>query len=92
MELHDIPALEDLYGALTDAALEVNTLPSKARAVLLKRTVHSAVDELKHLGMASARVEAVVLSLVADAWPASVPADIVADIRAWCIQRYYEPR
>jgi hypothetical protein len=86
------PALNDLQVALTEAAPEIAALLPADRAALLRRTVYAAVDELKHLGLPSARVEAVVQSLVAEAWSVSVTADAVAEIRAWCIQRYYEPR
>ena len=84
------PAVEALYAALTDVAPEIALLPAPTRASLLKSAVHAAVDELKHLGLTSIRVESVVLAFVQTAWPVWGAGVAVEEIRAWCIQRYYD--
>jgi hypothetical protein len=43
------------------------------------------------MGLSSARVECVLLELVAHAWPITAGSVAVGDVRAWCIQRYYAP-
>jgi len=48
------------------------------------------VDELKRMGLTSARVESVILSFVETAWPIWGTGTAVEEIRGWCIQRYYE--
>lgn len=92
MQSFNRPSLDDLSNALVDVAPHISTLPASERASLLKSTVCAAVDDLKALGLSSARVEAVVLSLVNDVWRTSADQESVADIRTWCIQRYFEPR
>jgi hypothetical protein len=93
MQTPERPAVDALYLALKDAAPEITFLPPTARASLLKCTVIAAVDELKRLGLTSAQVESVVLGLVQQAWPLWAAGTEAADeIRAWCIQRYYDPR
>jgi hypothetical protein len=84
------PAVEALYAALSDVASEVALLPAPTRASLLKYAVYGAVDELKRMGLSSARVEAVVLSFVETAWPIWGTGAAAEEVRAWCIQRYYE--
>lgn len=84
------PAVEALYAALSDVAPEIALLPAPTRASLLKCAVYAAVDELKRMGLSSARVEAVILSFVETAWPIWATGGAVAEVRAWCIQRYYE--
>jgi hypothetical protein len=84
------PAIDALYAALVDVSPEVAFLPAPTRASLLKGTVRAAVDELKRLGLSSARVESVMLKLVQMAWPIWGTGAAVEEIRAWCIQRYYD--
>jgi hypothetical protein len=80
-----------LLAALTDLATEIPVLNSAERASVLRPAVHAAVDELRGMGLSSARVECVLLELVAHAWPITAASVAVGDVRAWCIQRYYAP-
>src|SRR5262249_51099555 len=85
----DLPAFDGLYAALPDVAPAISDLSPETRASLLRNEVYAAVDRLKRMGLMSAQVESAMLSFVADAWPGPVCPDAIADIRAWCLQRYY---
>ena len=85
-----LPATGALFAALTDVATEIVVLNSAERASVLRPAVHAAVDELRGMGLSSARVECVLLELVAYAWPTTGTV-AVGDVRGWCIQRYYAP-
>jgi hypothetical protein len=80
-----------LLATLTDVATEIPVLNSAERASVLRPAVHAAVDELRDMGLSSARVECVLLELVGHAWPIRADTAAVGDIRGWCIQRYYAP-
>ena len=86
-----LPATGALFAALTDVATEIVVLNSAERASVLRPAVFAAVDELRGMGLSSARVECVLLELVAHAWPIMAGTVAVGDIRGWCIQRYYAP-
>jgi hypothetical protein len=91
MQTPVLPATGALFAALTDLAPEIAVLNSVERASVLRSEVHAAVDELRGMGLSSARVECVLLELVAHAWPTTTGTVAVGDIRGWCIQRYYAP-
>ena len=86
-----LPATGALFAALSDVATEIVALNSAERASVLRPAVHAAVDELRGMGLSSARVECVLLELVAHAWPITPGTVAVGDVRGWCIQRYYAP-
>jgi len=86
-----LPATSALFAALTDVATEIVVLNSAERASVLRPVVHAAVDELRGMGLSSARVECVILELVAQAGPSATGTVAVGDVRGWCIQRYYAP-
>jgi len=91
MQTPALSATGALLAALTDVATEIPVLNSAERASVLRPAVHAAVDELRGMGLSSARVECVLLELVAHAWPITAGFVAVGDIRAWSIQRYYAP-
>jgi len=91
MRTPELPATGALFAALTDVASEIAVLNSAERASVLRSAVHASVDELRGMGLSSARVECVLLELVAHAWPITAATVAVGDIRGWCIQRYYAP-
>jgi hypothetical protein len=90
MQTPALSATGALLAALTDVATEIPVLNSAERASVLRPAVHAAV-ELRGMGLSSARVECVLLELVAHAWPITAGSVAVGDVRAWCIQRYYAP-
>jgi len=77
---------------LIDMASEISTLPPSARASLLRSAVYAAVDDLSRMGLPPARVEFIVLSYAADAWPLARAQETADEIRRWCLHRYYNPR
>ncbi|HEV8496746.1 MAG TPA: hypothetical protein VGQ56_07795 [Gemmatimonadaceae bacterium] len=87
-----LPAVQALTATLADVAPHIANLPRSDRALVLKPAVADAVDALKGTGLSSAQVEGILLSLIAEAWPARTERDSADDVRAWCIQRYFEPR
>jgi len=91
MRTPELRATGALFAALTDVAYEIAVLNSAERASVLRSVVHASVDELRGMGLSSARVEGVLLELVACAWPVTAGTVAVGDIRGWCIQRYYAP-
>ena len=62
-----LPATAALFAVLADAAAEIAVLDRADRQFALKSAVCDAVDELKDMGLSSARVEVVLRRLAADA-------------------------
>ena len=87
-----LPAVQALTATLADVAPHIASLSAPDRALVLKPAVADAVDALKGTGLSSAQIETILLSLVADAWPTRTERDPADDVRAWCIQRYFEPK
>ena len=79
--------------ALLDAMVAVaNTAPPqlpRERAKVLRTAVRSAVDELRARGRTLGRTVYVLLKLAKKS--RITRADLIEQIVAWCVQRYYAP-
>jgi len=86
------PATAALYAALTAVAPEAKNTSARDRALLLRDAVWAAVDELRVNGRTCERVVALVRVLAAEGGLDEARApEVVGDIAAWCVQRYYAP-
>ena len=81
-----------LYSALASAARELPYLSDYDRAVLLRDAVCAAVDELG-TNRTSERVVFLIKQLAAEAGIEEPrDQDVVGQLTAWCVQRYYGSR
>ena len=86
------PATAALYAALAAVAPEAVHTPAPDRALLLRDIVWAAVDELRVHGRTCERVIALVKVLAREGGlDETQTPEVMDDIVAWCVQRYYAP-